>query len=143
MTEAELTGRKGQSCVGVDLLALNLAFASCLKRGSVLLRRFGGAILRKGHKIAVVVLLGAVVQVVKFSSSTDTTSRLLSPARSAIVEAIGLYRSVNIVQIDGRFWFEYGHPALHRRKLRVFFDLSVFSPRSVVIDQNLERYFIG
>jgi hypothetical protein len=63
-------------------------------------------------------------------------ARTLNPARSAIVEAIGLYRSVNIVQIDGRFWFEYGHSVLHRRKLRVFFDLSVFSPRSVVIDQN-------
>jgi hypothetical protein len=43
------------------LLALILAFSSYLKRGSVLLRRFGGAILRKGHKIAVVFLLGAVV----------------------------------------------------------------------------------
>jgi hypothetical protein len=33
------------------LLALILAFASYLKRGSVLLRRFGGAIPRKGHKM--------------------------------------------------------------------------------------------
>jgi hypothetical protein len=72
-----------------------------------------------------------------------TCRQLTSNERSVIVEAIGLYRSVNSVQMDRRFWFEYGHPALHRRELGVFFDLSVFSPIAVVIDQNLERYFIS